>query len=130
MYDIGAFHPVVIGDKFRDGRYTFIHKLGNGGFSTVWLVRDHKTERYMALKVLTAIGSRSFNEITLQRHIFSPKLVLDNLSIVKIVDRFSFRGPNGRHTCLVLESAGPSLNFLQKQSLKLKPEYARDQRRR
>jgi len=39
-YCAGGFHPVCLGDKFKDGRYEVVHKLGWGGFSTVWLARD------------------------------------------------------------------------------------------
>lgn len=34
-----GFHPVHLGDTFKDGRYRVIHKLGHGSFSTVWLAR-------------------------------------------------------------------------------------------
>jgi hypothetical protein len=33
---------VSLGNKFKDGRYQIYHKLGWGGFSTVWLARDHE----------------------------------------------------------------------------------------
>lgn len=39
-YRPGGFHPVCLGDTFKDGRYKIYHKLGWGGFSTVWLARD------------------------------------------------------------------------------------------
>ena len=41
-YVKGGYHPVHIGDKFSDGRYVVVRKLGWGHFSTVWLVRDSK----------------------------------------------------------------------------------------
>ena len=34
------FHPVHLGDVYRDGRYRVIHKLGAGAYSTVWAARD------------------------------------------------------------------------------------------
>jgi hypothetical protein len=40
-YSLGGFHPVSIGDSFKDGRYQVIRKLGFGIYSTVWLCRDH-----------------------------------------------------------------------------------------
>ena len=43
-YRPGGFHPVCLGDTFKEGRYTIHHKLGWGGFSTVWLARDTKYE--------------------------------------------------------------------------------------
>jgi hypothetical protein len=39
-YRTGGFHPVSLGDTFCEGRYKVYHKLGWGGFSTVWLARD------------------------------------------------------------------------------------------
>lgn len=39
-YRPGGYHPVHLGDTFKDGRYKIVHKLGWGGFSTAWLARD------------------------------------------------------------------------------------------
>lgn len=39
-YRLGGYHPVTLGDTFKDGRYKTHHKLGWGGFSTVWLAFD------------------------------------------------------------------------------------------
>ena len=41
-YRPGGYHPVCLGDTFKNGRYKIHHKLGRGGFSTVWLARDKK----------------------------------------------------------------------------------------
>ena len=41
-YRPGGYHPVRLGDFFKDGRYKIHHKLGWGGFSTVWLARDNE----------------------------------------------------------------------------------------
>lgn len=38
-YRPGGFHPVYIGDVFKD-RYKVLNKIGYGVYSTVWLVRD------------------------------------------------------------------------------------------
>ena len=40
-YRPGGFHPLSLGDTFKEGRYRVAHKLGWGGFSTVWLSRDN-----------------------------------------------------------------------------------------
>jgi hypothetical protein len=39
-YRKGGYHPTHLGDTFKDGRYKTIHKLGWGGYATVWLARD------------------------------------------------------------------------------------------
>lgn len=39
-YRPGGYHPVHLGDVLKDGRYKILHKLGFGGYSTVWVARD------------------------------------------------------------------------------------------
>lgn len=39
-YVPGGFHPVKLGDTFKDSRYKVHHKLGWGRFSTAWLAHD------------------------------------------------------------------------------------------
>lgn len=39
-YCRGGYHPVRIGDVFKDNKYRSVTKLGYGGYSTVWLVCD------------------------------------------------------------------------------------------
>jgi len=41
-YRPSKFHPVHLGDLFKDGRYRVIRKLGYGAYSTVWLARDEQ----------------------------------------------------------------------------------------
>ena len=40
-YRPGGYHPIHLGDRLKDGRYEIVHKLGFGGFATVWLAKDH-----------------------------------------------------------------------------------------
>jgi hypothetical protein len=42
-YQPGGYHPVHLGDTFGNGRYKIHHKLGWGGFSTVWLAKDRES---------------------------------------------------------------------------------------
>lgn len=50
-YCTGGYHPVHIGELYKEGRYTVMRKLGWGHFSTVWLVKDAVTGQDGALKV-------------------------------------------------------------------------------
>ena len=56
------------GERFKEGRYTVLHKLGWGHFSTVWLVQDEQTGARGAMKVVKAAAHYSEaarDEITL-----------------------------------------------------------------
>ena len=54
--DAGGYHPVKLGEKFKQGRYVVLKKLGWGHFSTVWLVLDTHTHTFAALKVTQTRG--------------------------------------------------------------------------
>lgn len=41
-YKPGGYHPVRLGDTFKNGRYVVAKKLGWGHFSTVWLAHDRQ----------------------------------------------------------------------------------------
>ncbi|CAG7565810.1 unnamed protein product [Fusarium equiseti] len=108
-YQDGGYHPVHLGDTFGpSGRYKVIHKLGHGGFGTVWLCRDSVDARYVALKVLASeLNSDDLPDLTLAE--------LDHSHpgakyIATPLDHFSFEGPNGVHYCLVLPVLGPCVS--------------------
>lgn len=52
-YEPGGFHPVHLRDVY-DLRYSIVHKLGFGGFSTVWLAHDSVEDEWVALKILAS----------------------------------------------------------------------------
>ena len=41
-YKLGGYHPVLLGDTFKNDTYRILKKIGYGSFSTVWLARDTK----------------------------------------------------------------------------------------
>lgn len=117
-YTPGGYHPVEIGHTYDNDRYRVLHKLGFGGFSTIWLARDRHEDRYIALKVLCAEHSDSYG--------LHPgvKSILDgNLSHVFVTElrRFYITGPNGRHLCQALPLMGPSLSALSNHRYRLRP---------
>ncbi|POS77421.1 protein kinase domain-containing protein [Diaporthe helianthi] len=111
QYRPGGYHPTLIDDTFQDGRYTVVHKLGYGGYSTIWLARDHQENRYVSLKIKVS-------------ELFSPsrenqilRLLGDHDSkeegsrfIPRLMDEFSFVGPNGNHSCLIGQPAGLNIS--------------------
>lgn len=62
-YRPGGFHPVNLGDTFKDGQYRVIRKLGYGSFSTVWLARDTMSvttdglETWRTLILISLVGT-------------------------------------------------------------------------
>lgn len=45
-YCSGRYFPMLLGETFKDGRYHIVHKLGWGGFATVWMARDNQYALY------------------------------------------------------------------------------------
>ncbi|XP_034658988.1 SRSF protein kinase 3 isoform X5 [Drosophila subobscura] len=112
QYCRGGYHPVVIGDIF-DNRFRVVRKLGWGHFSTVWLCRDLKDEKYVALKVVKSAPhyiETAADEIRLLEAIRdADPLDVKRERIVRLMNHFTVRGVNGMHTCLVFEALGCSL---------------------
>ncbi|OAA36562.1 srpk domain protein [Beauveria brongniartii RCEF 3172] len=109
-YRPGGYHPVSLGDTFKDGRYVVARKLGWGDTSTVWLVRDVFLDRWVALKILMAELSTSRQPVAatkaLRRHKDTAELM------PALYDSFFHEGPSGVHMCLVMELLGPTLGNL------------------
>ncbi|QKX63966.1 uncharacterized protein TRUGW13939_11139 [Talaromyces rugulosus] len=62
-----VFYPICVGEVLN-GRYLVEHKIGFGGFSTVWMAHDLQKKRDVALKILCA-GSLGDNEARMQDEI-------------------------------------------------------------
>jgi serine/threonine-protein kinase SRPK3 len=121
VYRPGGFHPVHLNDTFENGRYTVLHKLGYGAYSTVWLVKDHSSGKYASLKIFAAdalIWSQAGNspvssddETKVLLHLQS-ELINDEGKdyVIRLLNYFEHKGPNGVHRCIVTEVLGPNLN--------------------
>ncbi len=117
-----------LGDMFDDKRYRIVHKLGAGGFSTVWLARDECEKKWVALKIVSAENSTSVgNKSVLGHHAASSLLQSSSAGFVAEHRRhFTFEGPNGHHLCLVLPVLGPSASDLSSGfTCRLRPWLAR-----
>lgn len=113
-YVPGGYHPVVIGDRLG-GHYQVLKKLGHGGYSTVWLARDGRLQRLVAVKVCVADMSPRESEImSLLRDLPASNgdganSVLRRAIIHTLLDTFHVTGPHGTHMCLVTEVTGCSV---------------------
>ena len=111
-YRPGGFHPIHLHDTLANNRYHILHKLGYGGFSTVWLARDTAENKLVSLKILTAESSASCPDIEITQVLKASPKSLDHPGrqhILSVVDDFTVKGPNGSHLCLVSRVAGPSI---------------------
>ncbi|KAH6842392.1 kinase-like domain-containing protein [Chaetomium sp. MPI-CAGE-AT-0009] len=127
-YVPGGYHPVDLGDTLTNGcdRYTIVHKLGYGGFSTVWLVKrertltpqpagigtvgEGETISFHALKILCSdVGDMAEDhEATMLQHL-GQLGTSGHPNIVTLEASFTVSGPNGNHRCLVFPVLGPKL---------------------
>ncbi|EHK22803.1 serine/threonine protein kinase, CMGC group [Trichoderma virens Gv29-8] len=112
-YCKGGYHPVQIGEKFKDGKYTVVRKLGWGHFSTVWLSRDNTNGKHVALKVVRS--ATHYTETAVDEIKLLNKIVQANPNhpgrkhVVSLLDSFEHKGPNGTHMCMVFEVLGENL---------------------
>ncbi|KAJ6581142.1 kinase-like protein [Mycena capillaripes] len=110
--DQAGFHPISQGDIFG-GRYEALRNLGCGLYSTVWLVRDVRTQKDAAMKVMVSSltdNNRGPDErgiMTILRDANPHSLGKNH--VCQLFDSFVHEGPNGLHNCLVLEPLGLSI---------------------
>ncbi|TPX14755.1 uncharacterized protein E0L32_005150 [Thyridium curvatum] len=119
-YCLGGFHPIDLGDTL-DGRWLVRNKLGQGGFSTVWLCKDLKNNVWRAVKVVTAYASGRFGcRIDFHPEVWIPSTLDEAMwtererdtwdkHILRVLETFWIEGPNGRHLCFVYPVLGPSM---------------------
>ncbi|KAG9032531.1 serine/threonine protein kinase, CMGC group [Tulasnella sp. JGI-2019a] len=115
-YVKGGYHPVNIGDTFSEGRYIVVRKLGWGHFSTVWLAKDTRMNRHVALKVVKSAPrytETALDEIKLLQRLISPPNLTSphpgSHHVISFLDHFKHKGPNGTHICMVFEVLGENL---------------------
>lgn len=117
----GGYHPVQVGDTFKNGAYRVLCRLGTGHFSTVWLCLDNtrtaasassrRRQRVVALKIQKSAfdySEAAKDEIKLLQAVRN-KNPTGSVPVITLLDQFEHFGPNGRHVCLVFEVLGCSL---------------------
>lgn len=106
-YDINetshVFYPICLGDVLG-GRYLIEHKLGYGGFSTVWMAHDLQDSKDVALKIM-ASGWED-RKIAIQDEI--TRTVSDTSRLVMYKDTFLLP-EDPKHRVIVLPLMGPCL---------------------
>ncbi|SMY21367.1 unnamed protein product [Zymoseptoria tritici ST99CH_1A5] len=112
-YCKGGYHPVQVGEEYKEGKYTIVRKLGWGHFSTVWLSKDNTTGKHVALKVVRSAAH--YTETALDEIKLLNKVVDANKDhpgrahVVSLLDSFNHKGPHGMHVCMVFEVLGENL---------------------
>jgi serine/threonine protein kinase len=78
----------------------------------VWLARDEKSSKYVAMKVCTANANSKEVDITstLTSSKDLPVKNPERMMIPSVLDQFTIRGPNGSHACYVAVPARASLS--------------------
>ncbi|CAG7949646.1 unnamed protein product [Penicillium nalgiovense] len=106
LYQPGGYHPIMVGDVLHD-RYHLADKLGFGTYSTVWLARDTRLNRYVTLKVSVADSIQRETKILKALSAPTPlSLVHPGRGFVPVfLDEFEVQGPNGNHTCYAVAPA-------------------------
>ncbi|KAN0064319.1 serine/threonine protein kinase, CMGC [Thecaphora frezii] len=112
-YGKGGYYPVHVGDTFSNGCYLIMWKLGWGHFSTIWLAKDHKMNRHIALKVVKSVPhytKTALEEIKLlQRLVSANPMHAGRRHCVSLLDHFQHKGPNRSHVCMVFKVLGKNL---------------------
>ncbi|KAJ4307524.1 hypothetical protein N0V84_012673 [Fusarium piperis] len=105
LYPRGLLYPICIGEIVA-GRYRIDHKLGYGGFSTVWMAYDMAAKIDVALKIMMP-GQSAERECRVQDEIV--RAVSDTTYLLLRHGSFSLQSPYGHHRVLVFPLQGPNL---------------------
>ncbi|KAG7393952.1 SRSF protein kinase 2 [Phytophthora pseudosyringae] len=117
-YKPGGYHRVLVGEVYNS-RFEVLEKLGWGHFSTVWKCLDRQTGAMVALKVQKSArhySEAAKDEIELlectvhaARTEYESMEQQEAIKVVRLVDSFEHKGPNGVHVCMVFEMMGDNL---------------------
>ncbi|KAI5827060.1 kinase-like protein [Schizophyllum commune Tattone D] len=115
-YQPQGYHPLKIGDVLSSSssRYRIMHKLGFGGYATVWLAQKlDEPGTFVALKITTALGQGD-KEATMLEAAANGWDDVRPSHVLNLQDKFELSGPNGIHAVLVTEVLVPLLALKQR----------------
>lgn len=92
--------PLYPGQTLDGGTYTLVRRLGTGGFGTVWLAKDSKVKRMVAIKVLK---SEHNDERTRRARFFRGARVMATMAHPNIVKVFDAGRVEAGHHYFVME---------------------------
>ena len=95
MYRQGGFHPIHLSDILDNGRFKIVHKLGSGGFATVWLARDRQFNSYVAWKIHQAEDLEGSQECRVLKILGEPSNHPGKQHVPSLLHSFTLSGPNG-----------------------------------
>ena len=111
-YRLNLYYPVRIGEVLA-GRYRIEHKLGWGGFSTVWMAHDIDYRKDVALKIMIP-GEKGEYEYQMQNEIL--RTIPDTFNLVTHQGSFLLPSYGDKyHRVLVLPLLCPNLGSCAKQ---------------
>lgn len=114
-------YPIEIGQRLNNGRYQVLHRLGHGGFSTVWMAKDTndpENAEVVAIKVIANENADGTDSDDGDKEYQMHKLIDLETSKTKkphlllYQSTLTIEGPRGHHRVLVLPLAGPGLDSL------------------
>ncbi|SCO84273.1 uncharacterized protein FRV6_08400 [Fusarium oxysporum] len=101
----GLYYPIGIGEILAN-QYQIEHKLGHGGFSTIYMAYDILGKKDVMLKIMTPKES---NEHEHKMQTETARDVQDASHLILYEKTFLLRGSHRNHRVLVLPVQGPNL---------------------
>ncbi|KAF2110933.1 kinase-like domain-containing protein [Lophiotrema nucula] len=110
-YGEGGLYHIYINDKFQNGRYRILDRIGAGGYSTVWAVQDLQDDKLVSIKVVKARYSENNIELRILEHVRDSRTQHPGRQYIPtLLDHFyEGNSTGGRNLFLVLELLGPSV---------------------
>ncbi|KAJ7618420.1 kinase-like domain-containing protein [Roridomyces roridus] len=108
-YHPGGLHPVHFTERYNNGQYRILNKLGFGSSSHVWLAEDttaaEPLSRPLALKFMEAKASERTLEIEIHKYLTTLAAgEAGSRNILPCLDTFRVEGPNGVHNVIVSDA--------------------------